>query len=277
MFDIVTGERFQRLANVYLGLAEDFEYNPLIKTDINKHKNLDTIVLPYDNPKIIFCYSHRLQLLSKKINFFTNKFVLITHNSDGNISNTTEIQTILNCAKLIVWYGQNVLMKHVKLNFIPIGMANSMWVHGDISCFKTLKIVKQSKVYMCFQINTNKNIRESCYNLLKHKLPLLPIISHNDNITRLSSYEFSICPEGNGVDTHRFWESLYTKTVPIVMNNMLIQTIMETTNIPMVILNSWDEFNVNNLNYNNYDFDNIDHIQFSYYKDIIYKYQCADI
>jgi hypothetical protein len=32
----------------------------------------------------------------------------------------------------------------------------------------------------------------------------------------LRASEYSLCPRGNGIDTHRFWESLYTGTIPIV-------------------------------------------------------------
>jgi hypothetical protein len=32
----------------------------------------------------------------------------------------------------------------------------------------------------------------------------------------LSEFKFVLCPRGNGIDTHRFWETLYSGSVPIV-------------------------------------------------------------
>ena len=37
---IVTGERIQQLCHVYFGFKEDFDYNPIIKQQTNKHFNL---------------------------------------------------------------------------------------------------------------------------------------------------------------------------------------------------------------------------------------------
>ena len=38
----------------------------------------------------------------------------------------------------------------------------------------------------------------------------------------ISKYKFVICPEGNGIDTHRLWETLYSKGIPIVEKNDLM-------------------------------------------------------
>jgi hypothetical protein len=40
-------------------------------------------VYKYDNPKYIFCYTHRINILSDKIIYLKNDFILITHNSPG--------------------------------------------------------------------------------------------------------------------------------------------------------------------------------------------------
>jgi len=34
-----------------------------------------------------------------------------------------------------------------------------------------------------------------------------------------SEFKFVACPRGNGVDTHRFWETLYRGSIPIVIND----------------------------------------------------------
>jgi hypothetical protein len=88
---------------------------------------------------------------------------------------------------------------------------------------------------------------------LKNKLDWLPLVSPNENLLRLAEYEFCICPEGNGVDTHRLWECLYLEVVPIVIESDFT-TILKSLNIPIFVLNSWHDFDEKNLNYTNYDF-----------------------
>ena len=33
---------------------------------------------------------------------------------------------------------------------------------------------------------------------------------------------FIVCPEGNGIDTHRFWECLYLGLVPVILEESLL-------------------------------------------------------
>ena len=258
--EIITGEKLQQLADIYLGTPDDFAYNNLISIQKLKHNNIGNLVDYVDNPKIIFCYSHRVKLLSQKIKFFKNPFVLLTHNSDENITESPEIYKILNTPNLIKWYTQNLCMKHEKLHYLPIGLANSMWPGGNLQIFKTLDTntlhIKTKQIYFNFNINTNYNKRMVCYNTFYSKIPFLNRISPTENLIRLKEYAFCLCPEGNGMDTHRFWECVYLKVVPIVINSTFIQHI-KAYNIPMVILNKWEDLFNSRLSYTNYDFNNI--------------------
>jgi hypothetical protein len=179
--------------------------------------------------------------------YLKNDFCLITHNSDREIRETPEILTILNTKNLKKWYCQNLCFEHEKLCFLPIGIANSMWPHGNLD-FHLLPIDKSKNVFFNFNINTNPNKREVCYESLKTKLEWLPNISPNENIKRLSEYKFCICPEGNGVDTHRLWEALYVKTIPIVIQSEFTKILIKNK-IPLIVLNNWDEFDETTLVY----------------------------
>jgi len=253
---IVTGEKIQQLCDIYLGFEEDFQFNPLIKNQPNKQLSFNNLSSAYNNPYYIFCYSHRINELSRRICLFQNNFVLVTHNSDGEIRPVEEVLNILNCEKLLKWYGQNICFEHTKLQFLPIGLANSMWEHGNLSLFNEnsfINMYKTKKVYFNFSITTNKEKRQICYDSLKDKIEWLENINPIANQLRLKDYEFCICPEGNGVDSHRLWEALYLKIVPIVIKSEFTN-ILKKQDIPMVVLENWQDFDINKLHYSDFDF-----------------------
>jgi hypothetical protein len=43
--------------------------------------------------------------------------------------------------------------------------------------------------------------------------------NYENYIKELSKYRFCLCLRGNGIDTHRFWESLYLGVIPVIINN----------------------------------------------------------
>ena len=257
---IITGEKIQQLCDIYFGFKPDFDYNPIIKQQTNKQFYINNLNAEINNPYFIFCYSHRIKELSNKIHFLKNRFTLITHNSDGEIRDEIETLKILNCPKLDKWYSQNICFEHNKLYFLPIGIANSMWPHGNISIFNSDMVLNNSynktkDIYFNFNIDTNRIKRSKCFDSLNNTISWLENVSPSENIIRLSQYKFCICPEGNGVDTHRLWEALYLKTIPIVIKSEFTN-ILQKNNVPLVILNNWDELCEANLDYNNYDFKN---------------------
>jgi len=255
--NIISGEKIQQLADVYLGLDEDFTFNPVIREQPLKTLTFHRIINQFDNPSIVFCYTHRIDLLAAKIDLFLNNFVLITHNSDHGIhENDTNVAIILDNTKLQKWFGQNITFIHDKIYMVPIGIANSQWEHGTNNFRSHIDIEKKNDVYFNFNINTNYDKRYGCYEVLRTRLKWLENVTPRENIERLAQYKFCICPEGNGFDTHRLWEALYVKTVPIVLKSEYSQ-ILAKYNVPMVVLESWNDLNIENLNYDDYDFENI--------------------
>ena len=49
-----------------------------------------------------------------------------------------------------------------------------------------------------------------------------------------------LCPRGNGLDTHRAWETLYIGRIPVVAASAM-DAVFER--LPVIILGSWDELN----------------------------------
>lgn len=185
-------------------------------------------------------------LLSEK------KFILLTHNSDYNI-NSNHI-TYIEHPFLEKWYAQNVNFEHQKLIPIPIGIANSEWSHGDISVLESVmqsNFEKKQLMYANFNINTNYKQRSYCLKFIPNKyiennVPFRTYLEHT-----AQSY-FSICPLGNGIDSHRIWESLYLKTVPITESTYNISYLKRKNNLPILLIDNWADISNLNLNDNTY-------------------------
>ena len=246
--NIISGEKFQKLCEVYIGEIDDFEFNPFILEDTHKHKFLHKLVAEYDNPKLVFCYTHRVSELAAKLHLFLNPFILVSHNSDYTI---TEKDTgFLDNPKILKWCSQNVNTIHPKLSWIPIGIANQKWEHGKLSNWKNIRPLLNSEktgLYFYFSVCTNTTKRNECKNILESKgLVFGEHRSHPEYLQLLANeMKYAICPEGNGIDCHRVWECFYTNTIPICIRS--VHTELIAKRFPMILLNSWNEFDISNL------------------------------
>jgi hypothetical protein len=103
-------------------------------------------------------------------------------------------------------------------------------------------------VYINFSSGNNRGVREEVLALAK-KIPQLytftvqsPIFTEQGRINYLEdlrTHGLVLCPEGNGIDTHRFWETIYMGGVPVVTTNDAMQTFYN--DLPVLQLQSWSQ------------------------------------
>ena len=90
-----------------------------------------------------------------------------------------------------------------------------------------------------FNTCTNEERIDIFHNLdLNNHVRYLRRVKHKDYMKTLSEYKLSICPEGNGVDTHRIWESLLVETLPVV--NLILQKIFHQL-VSLFIIDDWKD------------------------------------
>lgn len=245
--EYITGERIQSLCDVYCGLEEDFEYNRAAAWGREKRFDLSAPARPWSNPRRIFCYAHRLDYFRKWLPFLQNPFVLVTHNSDENI--TAACADILSHPLLVAMYSQNVLYNHPKLFCLPIGIANKMWAHGNLGALeavRALKVAKTRGFYFYFAVGTNRAAREPCKASLERKgLRFGSSQPYNTFLADLAAHKFAICPAGNGIDSHRLWECLYLGVTPVVLRNAFTEIF--AASFPCVVLDSWEDFDAERI------------------------------
>lgn len=175
-------------------------------------------------------------------------YTLFSGRSDKNI--TSEYKYILDDPSLTLWYSVNVDYIHSKLKSIPLGLMDSWWYTDSYSEYGNNDLIldfqnvyKTNDVYMNFNISNNISDRQFCADVasklgIENKGNGLNTKSYSTYLMELSSSRFCLCPNGNGIDTHRFWESIYVKTIPVVTNSINISFYKD---LPMIVLNTWND------------------------------------
>lgn len=256
--NIVSGEKIQNICDYYLGTRSQLTTNPFANSQYQKHLCIDSSDIAEQMKKTdlrtLFCYlpllETHLQPLVEALSHVINPITLFFHNGDTTFTQA-HANTLLQMKNISCIYTQNLsISPHDKLKPLPIGIANSMWAHGNIYTWALgLQMPLSNKphlVYFYFDVNTNAHKRQSCFDIVRSKgVDLQPKRSLSDYIQTLSSFKFAICPEGNGIDTHRFWECLYLKVIPICPRNIVTEYYSKW--FPVVLLNTWDELNVNEI------------------------------
>jgi hypothetical protein len=211
-----------------------------------------------------------------------NMNVLITGHSDYSISDNE-----FNYFSPKIWYTVNKQYRYKNIYSIPLGIANNTNetvmhpVCGDLDCM--IKVMNEevnykNLVYMNFNINTYPNERQFVWDLFKNKEyvtigNIVNTIEGRTNFLReIKSHSFVLCPRGNGIDTHRLWETLYIGSIPIVKKDIGYEDFYD---LPICFIDNWNQVNeeflekekirINNTNYH------LDKLKISYWIDKIKK------
>ena len=98
-------------------------------------------------------------------------------------------------------------------------------------------------VYANFTDSNNQRERRALRQLISDvpgfalELPTMTDKGRVSYLAKLRSSNFTLCPEGNGIDTHRLWETLYMGGIPIIKSNPAIDSLV--SDLPVVIVQSW--------------------------------------
>jgi len=254
--NIITGEKFQNLCDYFIGNSSDFKYNPKIEIQSPKHINInnyDVVLINTLQISNIFCYTHillsEMNDLIRIMSSISCRFNIIFHNSDAAFKN--QFKALLEIPNLNKIFTQNISIPiSPRIVPIPIGIANSMWTHGNLNVWENqLKngcTHKSNYIYFNFTVTTNRKKRQHCFDVISSQnIPNLPHTNYPIYLQTLSTYKFGICPEGNGNDTHRFWECLYLKVIPICLKNYLTEYYSKI--FPVMLLTDWCDIDHRNL------------------------------
>jgi hypothetical protein len=185
--------------------------------------------------------------------------ILVSGHSDLDISNN-ELE-IINKQNINKWFSTNMNIRHPKCIALPLGITNKDEKNSEIhkiigntdtiyNISKTPKNIK-NLVYLNISIDTYPQEREIIYEKYKNKSwvttekPTKTKEGHSHFMDQMYSHKFVFSPRGNGIDTHRMWESLYLRSIPIVKKCLAMEQFYD---LPILFVEDWDNITEDYLN-----------------------------
>lgn len=139
-------------------------------------------------------------------------------------------------------------------------------------------IIKNNLAYINFNISTFPNERKFIFDKFSHEKWVK--VGNIDNsisgrrkfLIEIKSSKFVFCPRGNGIDTHRLWETLYMGSIPIVKYEKTHHLI---TDLPILFIKDWNVINKEFLEEKYFEFYeseyNMGKLKISYWTEYIKK------
>jgi hypothetical protein len=191
--------------------------------------------------------------------FLEQSPVLVTGHSDYDISER-ELD-IIRLPNIKAWFCQNRNIQHPKVLSFPLGITNKDEPNSEIhriigntdrilEVSKTPKVIK-NLVYMNVSVKTFPEERQKVVDLYSDKSWVtvgtgeVSDEGHRKFLEDIYAHKFCFAPRGNGIDTHRLWESLYLRTIPIVKKCVAMEQFYD---LPVLFVDDWEGLTEEYLN-----------------------------
>jgi hypothetical protein len=247
--DLISGDRIVSLCDFVITTKDILNYHKNLEhfVDVNNiilvqnfanvnMRALNKIFKESNKTTIkLFIYTHILEpfiqnilpLLDSSINY-----TLYLHNSDHGLNDKTHFDILNKTSYIKRVYSQNTTFyKPDKFKLLPIGIANSMFKHGDLlSLYDTMAKTYYIKKHKNLYININPNTyayRHTVLQEIQQKGSEFNISSgkpYKEYLEELATHRFCLCVRGNGIACHREWECFYLGVIPVIINNQYTNT-----------------------------------------------------
>lgn len=174
------------------------------------------------------------------------RYVLVSHNGDTPIDGQLVDRRPDN---VVHWFGCNRAVERPGLDALPLGIANPRWRHGELGVVEAHRgRPREGRRLLLVQhgVGTNPGPRRACLEAFAAQ-PWATVRCHepgqqpaefSDYVEALAAHRFVACPVGNGPDTHRLWEALYLRTVPVCLDHVALRPFGEV-GMPIAWVDDW--------------------------------------
>lgn len=191
---------------------------------------------------VIFCPSSKLELLLETYSGLINPKILICGNDDMDFHNLPE--NLPSSIKHI--FLQNSFVPNSrKVTAIPIGLENLRWGKNGFPKLMKNEIPwgMRSKKTMIGPFGLTHPERYQVRNLITESDEVVELfrerLSPQDLSDQSQKFQFVAAVRGNGVDTHRHWETAYRGAYALVKRDNWYRN-FENSGLPFLAVESWE-------------------------------------
>ena len=163
------------------------------------------------------------------------KHAFIVHNSDQSFD-STKLAALLPFA-LSIW-AINTTVTHPLLTTIPLGFPDQA-VQFTMTYVRPT-VDRDIEIYANFTVGTNTTKRNNCLAAFAGdpRVIMRTGLSKQEYYHDLCRSKYVLCPEGTGIDTHRFYEAVFCGATPVVLRNSLSDFY---SRYPVKIIDKWSD------------------------------------
>lgn len=198
--------------------------------------------MPRRYSETVFVSGDRFEEFLSKIEKFPRARVLVVGNSDKDW-HSFEYQLPPQITSIFL---QNNFVESQNIRSLPIGLENRrLGVNGIPSRFRKVSQLIPGGTRCCDKplltyLSPTHESRLALYDQIENFHFISERLSPEKYLRALAQHRFVICPRGNGVDTHRFWESLYFNSFPIVIESEWSKLLKRQLRLPIVEVPDWE-------------------------------------
>ena len=191
--------------------------------------------------QVFFCKSEIVEKTLEKLEEIDRPFVLISGNSDREFISD---QFILPNNLQRMYLQNSFITQNDLIRTLPIGVENLRHSMNGLPSLLQSNISYEKKVNKIL-IGPYGRTHPEREALMQIKTSSRLVVQRNrlspkEFAKQASSFRFVACPRGNGVDTHRLWETLYRGSLPILLRNDWASS-LEYLGLPLILVDSWRE------------------------------------
>jgi len=190
----------------------------------------------YSNIHSVFVKSDLLETYLEILHDNFNPEILVTGHSDRNF---LRLEQFPKNVKL--WLCQNSAADDPRIRTLPIGIENLSLGRMKTSYLKLQnKSIRKCDSRVLVPPHSPTNEKRGQIVSVVSKIPDLfdtkiAAIYEKPYFKMLSQYQFVLCLEGNGFDTHRVWETLYMGNFPVMLRTAWSSS-LEQLGLPILLI-----------------------------------------
>ena len=197
---------------------------------------------------VVFCKIDQVLWFFEQLRLTRKRIILVT--GEGDLPCDRFRQQFLP-ANVKCWFATNVTHYHPRVTALPLGLG----ISGDPVTLSEDQIVdgrnqalaREKWLYVNFRPQTNHSVRQPVFDHFARLSESEEWITMEKGgafggnegfLHHLLTHRFVLCPPGNGVDTHRMWESLAAGAIPVVLRS---QAMAPFEGLPILFVDQYED------------------------------------